>query len=473
MAEKTGARRKAAASADATARKSIGILLIEAGVLQKGHVREALTIQKEKGGKLLDILMALGHLDPRAFAKFLSEQRGIPSLDLSNYQVPAEIVEIVPPDFAREHQVFPIDKMGKLLTLGMECPLDTEAIVRLERITGLKVKPILCSGDDIRNAVEHNYSEKPVTPEAGTEAEADAESENVDSAIEESPPPAKPEPSEAQIESGIRLKNVVNHIREIDALPTLPRTVERVKEATENPNTTFAVIGAIIESDPPIAARLLRLANSAAYGFPNRVDDIAHATSLLGPRETYNVVLSSAILELTEHAEGFDHHRYWDDSMFCATAARFVANTVAPALASSAYMAGLLHDIGRYALSHTAPGIYAKIGVDLVGSALISAERRAYLIAHPEAGYFLAAHWGLPEDISDAIRFHHTPNLSRLESKLAYLVAIAARMTEFRHEPHDEDTPLPEECGAFGADINLAPEHAARIFASTCAAMDA
>ena len=428
-------------------RKRIGELLVDAEVVLQKHVDEALTLQKEKGGKLVEVLMSLGHIDARTFAGFLSKQRGIPSLELANYQVPQDVISLIPGELARKHQIFPVDKMGKLLTIGMEFPLDTDAIEELEKFTGLKIKPFLCSPSDIRNAVNQHYPLK-----AGPLESAAVPAEDPAEAAKEE---AKPVASEAQVETGIKLKNVVNLIKEIDGLPTLPQTVQRVREATDDPDVGLKDIAELISRDPPIAAKMLQLANSAAYGFQSRVEDIGHATSLLGARETYSAVLSSAILDVTESASGFDHVKYWNDSTFCAAAAKAIAQACAPALKSTAFMGGLLHDIGRFALAQTAPGQYGKIDSSLSGSALITEERKTFLIAHPEAGFFLAAHWDLPEVIADAIRFHHNPDLSRAEGHTAHIVALAARLTEYRNESEDGMGAFPDDCVAYCEKLGL------------------
>ena len=439
-------------------RKRIGELLVEAEVLSQANVNDALRVQREKGGKIVEILMALGYLDPHAFAKFLSSQRGIPSLELANYQVPDDILMVITANFAREKQVFPIDKMGKLLTLGMECPLDTDTIEQLEAMTGLSVKPILCSQADIRSAIEQYYpSEKKGTASKPVSKEG-ADTDRTD----------KSPPSTEKLETGIKLKNVIHLIRDIDGLPTLPQTVQRVKDAADDQKTSLKDIADIVESDPPIAAKLLKLANSAAYGFQNKIDDVGRATALLGPKETFAVVLSSAIIDLTERSSKFDHEKYWQDSIFCAGLSKSIATLRDTEMASSAFMAGLLHDIGRFALAETVPGQYAAIGPELFGDALISAERNSFLIAHPEAGYFLASHWGLPVEIAAAIRFHHNPELVGNDAKLVTLVALSATLTEYRGE-YNSDAELPGRSQDFIETLQIGSEDIARLYAESIA----
>ena len=447
-------------------RKRIGELLVEAEVLTQANVDDALRVQQEKGGKLVEVLIALGYLDPQSFAEFLSSQRGIPSLELANYQVPDDILMVITAEFARAKQVFPIDKMGTLLTLGMECPLDTDTIEKLESMTGLSVKPILCSQVDIRNAIEQYYPlvDRDATPVPTPKKNADTAGGGKaasDSAEE-------PLPSAEKFETGIKIKNVILLIREIDALPTLPQTVQRVKDAADDEEASLKDIAEIVESDPPIAAKLLKLANSASYGFPNKIDNVGQATALLGPKETFTVVVSSAILDLTERSTTFDHKKYWNDSIFCAGLAKSIATFHDSGMISPAFMAGLLHDIGRFALAETVPAQYAAIDSALVGDALVAAERRTFLIAHPEAGYFLASRWGLPPEIAAAIRFHHNPELAGDGRKMVTLVALSATLAEYRSE-YESGAELPGRSQEYIETLQIGTEDIVRLYAERIA----
>ena len=71
-----------------------------------------------------------------------------------------ELLALVPAEIARKHELFPIDKMGKLLTVGMVCPLDKAAITDVEACTGLRIKPMLCTTADVRKALDRYYPVK-------------------------------------------------------------------------------------------------------------------------------------------------------------------------------------------------------------------------------------------------------------------------------------------------------------------------
>ncbi|MEK7793339.1 MAG: hypothetical protein AAB353_02355 [Candidatus Hydrogenedentota bacterium] len=135
----------------------IGNRLVREGLITSGQLAEALAAQKSTGRKVVETLIALGHLTDAQFVRFLAQQPGIPSISLENCVVTDELVALIPVECARKHELFPIDKMGKLLTVGMVCPLDKAAIADIEARTGLRVKPMLCSMADVRRAMDKYY----------------------------------------------------------------------------------------------------------------------------------------------------------------------------------------------------------------------------------------------------------------------------------------------------------------------------
>lgn len=393
-------------------KKRIGELLIDAGLITKADLQEALEVQQREGGKIVDVLISLGRIEPEQFLQFLARQPGIPSIDLASYDIPHSIVSLVPRELAVKHELVPIDVLGKLLTVAMVCPLDSKTIAELEQMTSLRVKALLCGAKDVRAALNRYYP----ADRAGA------------------PPQAAPRPVTeediASLEGPMRLQNAARLIRRISALPALPETVSRIREATGDPKVTVRMVADILSMDPPVAAKVLSVANSAAYGFAHRVDDLNLAVSLMGLRETYSIVLSMAVVDVLRKSEVFDYRSFWKESVLCASAARKVAEVINRKDMAGVFSAGLLHNLGRLVLVEVASDAYAKIPRDLRGKELVQAEEAVFGLSHSEAGYELAHHWGLPEDINEAIRFHHTPDLSVKSRDMVAVVAVAAMMVQ-------------------------------------------
>lgn len=425
--------------------KRIGEKLVEAHLVTKEQVARALAHQKEKGGKLVENLIQLGFLDIKTFVRFLANTPGIASIDLSKYTIPPEIIELVPMDLAVKHEIFPIDKMGKLLTLGMACPLDVTAIQEIEGRTGLRVKALLCSAEDIRRAIRRYYPDGLEAhfsdAIASSERRISAPSRAINEAkrLDAKRVDAKPE----QAESALTFQRLTKLIREMKALPALPATVQNVEAALRDLDVSARDVAHTINHDPPVAAKVLSVANSAAYGFPNRVDSVDLAVALMGLRETYSIVLAAAVLKLFEKSKRYHYEAFWEESMNCAAAAKVIAKSCGYERDHAAFTAGLLHDIGRVALLEVAPEVYDDVPADLDGEALIRAEEEAVGLTHTEAGYELAQQWRLPSDMAEAIRYHHHPEYATVGADLVYIVALAENWTrEVTYALDDPDAAL-------------------------------
>ncbi len=381
-------------------------MLVEEGIVEPCQVEEALEEQKKKGGKLVQILIAKGYLKLEDFQHFLARQPGIASIEIQNYMVQDALLRLIPADFARTHEVFPLDRLGNLLTVGMACPLDSTTIGEIEKMTHLRVRALLCNAADIRAMVAKYY---------GEERRADEE-------------PFDYGKEYRAVSSTIRLEAVADLVRKIDTLPSLPATVRRLQEAVSNPEISINEVARIVGSDPLVAAKLLRAVNSAAFGLPQRVESLVHAVTLLGLKETYLIALSASVPDLFKESKYFDYKKLWQDSVSAAAAGVALAEISGLRRTAGVFTAGLLHDIGKAALAQVAPEQYARVDSSLDGDALLQAEEETLGISHPEAGYALASNWGFPADLSEAIRFHHHPEQAESAKRLAAFTALGASL---------------------------------------------
>lgn len=426
------------------AKKRIGDLLVEANLITPEMLKQALDAQRERGTKIVETLIHLGHLTVNDFVNFLSRQPGVASLDLRRYHVQREIVSIIPKDLAVKHEIFPVDRMGRLLTLAMACPLDSLTIGAIEEKTGLRVKPILCPSVDIHAAIDMYYPREPGEPEPAKPAppaEAAKSPAQKPAQAKAAPPPPPPSPPQANGETesetetaakartGLKLTQTVDLVRQLSALPVLPATVARVQEALGDVSIAPKDVAHTIATDPALAAKVLSVANSPAYGFASQVQTVELAVALLGLRETYSIVLSAAVLNLFDATKRMDYGKFWEDAMNTAGAARILARCCAKNKEGGAFTAGLLRDIGRVALLEVAPDLYAQVPRNLSGDELVAAEHKILGIAHAEAGYELAVHWSLPKPLALAIRHHHHPEQAPECQQEAAVVAVAEAWT--------------------------------------------
>lgn len=402
--------------------RRIGELLVREGLITPSQLQEALEKQRAEGGKIVENLIALGFLDTNTFLRFLSKQPGTASIDLLGYTIPAEVIQLVDREFALQHQIVPIDKMGRHLTVGMACPLDARTVAELEEKTGMKVRPLLVSMSDMNSALRNYYAAE--SPEHAYALDA---SHNVSLSNRMV---ASGAPSVAKAESALKFETVVHLIRKISALPALPETVQQVRDAMEDPDISTEELAVIVGRDPSLAAKVISLANSAAYSFTHRVDSVKRATALLGLREVYAVVVGSAVIEYFTEGKHFDHKQFWRRSMACAAACKRIARAKHLSGTGGLFAAGLLYDIGRAVFAEIAPKRYVEIDQNLPEAEIIQAENALFGVAHPEVGYLLAEGWGLPAEIAEPIRFHHDFQQAKDVPRLVAVVALGAVIAE-------------------------------------------
>ena len=416
-------------------------LLLENHLIDQQKLDQALAHQTANGGKLFDAFLALELVTEDALHELLSRQSGVAAVDLQNCDIPKDIVALVPREFAHEHHVFPIDRFGKLLTVGMACPLDDAAIAELAQLTGLRVKPMLCSLGEINVAITQRYDAAPV-PSVSASGQV------------------VPSPDETR-----------DRLVRLDSLPTYSDIVERVRKAVERPESTLRDLAEIVRTDPAVAAKLLGVANAAAYGMPGRVNSIDLASTVLGIDGICEIVMSSKIESAAHASLPLDHAAFSNNARFCGAAAKAIAQRCQGIDAACAYTTGLLHGIGRLALAETYPDKYREIGKELADGALADAETELTGMNHAEAGHALALAWGIPNDVAEAIRDHLAARAGESQGGMTAVVALAAYMAAAAQNGQDAGADAFQEYGTLLTALGLDPESASNVLtevASTC-----
>ena len=140
--------------------KQLGDLLMERGILKKAELEKSVKIQREKGGLLGTILVALGYATEEQIAQAITVQYGFPYLPLSSYEIDKGLIEIIPENVARQYCLIGIDKIGNTLTIAMANPLNMQAVEDIELMTGCKTQAFVSTMTDINNAIDQNYRKK-------------------------------------------------------------------------------------------------------------------------------------------------------------------------------------------------------------------------------------------------------------------------------------------------------------------------
>ena len=132
-------------------------ILIHNKLLTQEQLDQALSLQKEKGGRLSDIIVGLKLIKENELITILSESLGLPLIDLKRFKIDLEVVKLVPVEAAKHYQIIPISKMGDTITLAMADPLNIFTIDYVQSLTGYKINPIISSVQDITQTIEMSY----------------------------------------------------------------------------------------------------------------------------------------------------------------------------------------------------------------------------------------------------------------------------------------------------------------------------
>lgn len=217
-------------------------------------------------------------------------------------------------------------------------------------------------------------------------------------------------------------------------LPTIPATAVRVMKETQNANSSAASIARILSTDQALSARVLRLANSAYYGLSRRVNELQEGVVVLGMRTVKNLAAVAATYPwMSRSVSGYclGPEQLWSHSFGTAIGAQLVAQKSRKCAPDVAFTAGLLHDIGKVALSIWIENKIQAIKLYAVRECIPfdAAERKVLGYDHCQVGAYLARSWNLPDEIEHACLFHHRPDASENPSFVTDCVHIGDYMT--------------------------------------------
>lgn len=218
-------------------------------------------------------------------------------------------------------------------------------------------------------------------------------------------------------------------LEQLDDFPTLPQSLHRVLSEIDAFEATAESLEKVIGEDPMLTARILRVANSAAYGAVREISSIARAVMVLGFNEVRNLVVA---LSLTGAFPGdmdmdeFDVSQLWIHSVGTAKTAQLLAGHVPGLNGDEMFTAGLIHDIGRVLSC-----IYFREEMRQITEScrhdnvsILEAEHR-FDLAHGDVGAYLAVKWGFSDLLASVVRYHHTPSAAGEYEQAASLIYLA------------------------------------------------
>jgi HD-like signal output (HDOD) protein len=203
-------------------------------------------------------------------------------------------------------------------------------------------------------------------------------------------------------------------IRALGELPPFSPILNRLLASLANEEVSFVKLGDLIEKDPVMAGNLLHLVNSALYARRGSINSVRHALSLLGINKLRNAVLGMSITRMWNQVRtpsSWSMARFNMHSSAVAILSDLLAQRLNVNYAEGAFVAGLLHDVGRLLIGLGLTEEYGRILQihEAEGRPLVDCEMEVIGLTHPELSANALEIWNLPEPIQNAVRYHHSP----------------------------------------------------------------
>lgn len=208
----------------------------------------------------------------------------------------------------------------------------------------------------------------------------------------------------------------------------MPTIFYQINEAVEDPECSFVEIGEIISGDPSLSARLLRVVNSSFFGFPNKIETITHAVTIVGMAQLRDLALATTVINQFKGIPKnlINMEKFWLHSVATGLTAKVIAIYRRESNADRFYLMGMLHDLGRLLLLLNIPDSIQSVMENYEsGGLMFDAEKEVLGFDHADAAGQLMKSWQLPEMLQEAVTFHHKPQLAPNYPIAASIVHVA------------------------------------------------
>ncbi len=237
---------------------------------------------------------------------------------------------------------------------------------------------------------------------------------------------------------------VKQKLQSIDSIATLPNIANEILQLTRHRNTSLQQIASLIEKDPSITAKILKVANSPIWGYSGRIESVQRALVMLGLKQVFNIVISISLYSTFANLKPnpkFDRHKFWMHSVGTGQIARRLSTSIKLNFQGEEFVAGLIHDIGKMILDQ----YWEKQFVEIIQQAhqndkpIIEIEGQYLGCTHAELGAFLLHYWNFPKSIVDVVHYHHWPERSTGQKELVAVISLSDELCELWGIGFDED----------------------------------
>lgn len=210
-------------------------------------------------------------------------------------------------------------------------------------------------------------------------------------------------------------------LEQIKELPAMPNVIVKALGIIKDDNSGTKELSDIMTYDQALTSQVLKLVNSAYYGFAQEITSVGKALALLGMTQTRNIIIAVAMKPMLTSQGGRD---MWKHSLRCGVAAEYLAEKTNVVDSGDAFTIGFLHDIGKIILNIADTMTYQRVRTMVKnGQDIIEAENETFETNHADLGFLLAKKWKLSVLLANCIKYHHDPLSSSMPqvSTLAYL----------------------------------------------------
>lgn len=217
------------------------------------------------------------------------------------------------------------------------------------------------------------------------------------------------------------------HVDDLRDLPAFPSLMQRVMNLVVEEETDIEELAEAILLDQSITAKILKVVNSAFYGFHRQIDSVQDAIVILGLSEIRALVMAVSVLKIfPARITRFDRKAFWAHSIAAGCGTESVC-AAARGADPAAFVAGLLHDIGKNIMAQHFRREWEQAldQIETMGSRDCDAEMNVFGVDHGEIGYWVVERWQLPTRITEAVRYHDCPQRATEAPELVAAVHIA------------------------------------------------
>jgi HD-like signal output (HDOD) protein len=249
----------------------------------------------------------------------------------------------------------------------------------------------------------------------------------------------------------VKASQVKKLAQNISEFPTLPVILARVVQELNNPYSSAGDITDIISSDPAMTFRILKMANSAYYGFPRSITTVTESIVLMGFSTVRNLMLTTMMYQFNEmtlpaqlkkagrqNPIKFDRQAEWRHSVATAIATReIILQRRQETWEHLGYLAGLMHDIGKIFFCSYLPEEYRRVreGASRDEAEISLREEEIMGAHHGQVGAWIVDRWNLPKEIVEPIALHHFPEKAKAEKELTQMLFLGNLLAQKLRDP--------------------------------------